>query len=83
MTEGVVGKKKRLQMQKRPERRSERSRPQKFQIEEPTEAQEQEHAEWLARHGHEYISLAETVLQLQRSPEQILRWERMLDQQDA
>lgn len=41
---------------------------------------ERQHAAWLARHGHAYISLAETAQLWNRTPEQIIRWEQVIDE---
>ncbi len=75
-----MGKQKRLRIERRAAKSTDKQSLQPNQIDTPTEAQEQEHADWLARHGHAYISLAETVRTWKRSPEQILRWEYLSDQ---
>lgn len=41
---------------------------------------EQQHAAWLQRREYRYISLEETAQLWRRSPEQIIRWEELLDE---
>jgi hypothetical protein len=41
---------------------------------------ERQHVAWLQRRGYSYISLEETARLWRRSPEQIIRWEELLDE---
>ena len=93
-----MGKKKRLQMQRKPNQtnagqrfspgegeylsgKGQQSVPVTDQpVPANMEELEQQHAAWLARRGHTYISLAETVRLWNRSPEQIIRWEQIIDE---
>jgi hypothetical protein len=93
-----MGKKKRLQMQRKPNQTNVGQRFSPGKREYPSgqvqqsapvtdqpmpanmEELEQQHAAWIARRGHAYISLAETARLWNRSPEQIIRWEQVIDE---